>query len=101
MHFTIIYPEKYNTIICTENEWANMGFSQITTNQSLYFDRNDYNQYLVENQYPRNSLHEIVFESLQTNDNYYNNNPSKKLPSEQNIYLNPNYTLTYSSLPQE
>ncbi|CAH8546042.1 unnamed protein product [Schistosoma haematobium] len=93
--------EKYNTIICTENEWANMGFNHITTNQSLYFDRNDYNQYPVENQYPRNSLHEIVFESLQTNDNYYNNNPSKKLPNEQNIYLNPNYTLTYSSLPQE
>ncbi|VDP05789.1 unnamed protein product [Schistosoma margrebowiei] len=98
MHFTIIYPEKYNTIICTENEWANMNFNQITTNQSLYFDKNDYNQYLVENQYPHNSLNEIIFESFQPNDNYSNNNLSKKLPNEQNIYLNPNYTLTYSSL---
>ncbi|CAH8549932.1 unnamed protein product [Schistosoma rodhaini] len=93
--------EKYNTIICTENEWANMGFNHITTNQSLYFDRNEYNQCPVENRYPLNSLHELVFESLQTNNNYYYNNVPKKLPNEQNIYLNPNYTLTYSSLPQE
>ncbi|KAH8875810.1 Protocadherin gamma-A3 [Schistosoma japonicum] len=97
---------KYDTIICTENEWANMNSNHSTTNQSLYFDKNDYNQYLTENRYPRNSLQEIFFESLQnsttTNNNYNNNNSlSKRLYNEQNIYLNPNHNLTYLTLPQQ
>ncbi|KAK4471973.1 hypothetical protein MN116_005351 [Schistosoma mekongi] len=97
--------EKYNTIICTENEWVNMNSNNSTTNQTLYFDRNDYNQYFIENRYPRNSLQELFFEllpnSTTTDINYNSNNSlSKRLYNEQNIYLNPDHNLTYSTLPQ-
>ncbi|CAH8497224.1 unnamed protein product [Schistosoma turkestanicum] len=91
--------ETYNNIICTENELANVSFNHLTNNP-LYFDRNDYNQYSIENRHPRNSLQQLVLESLQTS-NHYNDDTSKKPHHEQNIYLNPNYTLNYSSLPQE
>ncbi|CAH8849320.1 unnamed protein product [Trichobilharzia szidati] len=86
--------EIYHTVVCTENEWANINPQSAEANQSQYLNKDNYYHYFAESQYPRNRQ---IFESFQQNKNP----SSEQLFNELNVCVNANYPLSYSSLPQQ